>query len=72
MRCDFIQDLRGATNLDFLSAVMWDGRETAKDPNTGYIDLTQSLTHQATDASLGHDQATNPPTAQQLAEIVSF
>jgi hypothetical protein len=46
-----------ATNLDFLSAVMWDGRETVKDPNTGYIDLTQ---------------ATNPPTPQQLAQIVSF
>ena len=61
-----------ATNLDFLSAVMWDGRETVKDPNTGYIDLTQSLTNQATDATLGHAQATNPPTPQQLAQIVSF
>jgi len=61
-----------ATNLDFLSAVMWDGRETVKDPNTGNIDLTRSLTQQATDATLGHAQATNPPTPQQLAQIVSF
>ena len=61
-----------ATNLDFLSAVMWDGRETVKDPNTGFIDLSQSLTHQATDATTGHAQATNPPTPQQLAQIVSF
>lgn len=61
-----------ATNLDFLSAVMWDGRETVKDPITGYINLTQSLTKQATAATLGHAQATNPPTPQQLAQIVSF
>jgi cytochrome c peroxidase len=61
-----------ATNLDFLSAVMWDGRETAKDPTTGYINLTQSLTNQAIDATLGHAQAINPPTTQQLAQIVSF
>jgi hypothetical protein len=61
-----------ATNLDFLSAVMWDGRETVKDPNTGYVDLIQSLNHQAKDATLGHAQATNPPTPQQLAQIVSF
>jgi len=61
-----------ATNLDFLNAVMWDGRETVKDPNTGYIDLTQSLTNQASDATQGHAQATNPPTPEQLAQIVSF
>lgn len=61
-----------ATNLDFLSAVMWDGRETVKDPNTAYIDLTQSLTNQAIDATVGHAQATNPPTSQQLAQIVAF
>jgi len=61
-----------ATDLDFLSTVMWDGRETVKDPNTGNIDLTQSLTSQAKDATLGHAQATKPPTPQQLAQIVSF
>ena len=38
---------------------MWDGREP-------------SLTSQATDATLGHAQASTPPTAAQLAEIVAF
>jgi cytochrome c peroxidase len=48
-----------STNLKFLSAIMFDGRE----PN---------LTSQATDATLGHAQAATPPTAAQLAEIVAF
>jgi cytochrome c peroxidase len=48
-----------ATNLGFLTAIMWDGREP-------------SLTSQATDATLGHAQAATPPTAAQLAEIVAF
>lgn len=62
-----------AANLDFLSAVMWDGRETVFGATLGKsINLTQSLTNQATDATLGHAQATNPPTAQQLSQIVSF
>jgi len=62
-----------ATNLDFLSAVMWDGRETVPGAIAGKsINLTQSLTNQATDATLGHAQAANPPTPQQLAEIVAF
>lgn len=61
-----------STNLNFLSAVMWDGRETVKDQTTGFISLIQSLTNQATDATLGHAQATVPPTAQQLAQIVAF
>jgi cytochrome c peroxidase len=62
-----------ATNLDFLSAVMWDGRETVFGAVAGKsINLTQSLTNQATDATLGHAQAVNPPTQQQVAEIVAF
>ncbi len=62
-----------ATNLDFLSAVMWDGRETVPGAIPGKsIDLTQSLTNQATDATLGHAQAANAPSAQQLAQIVAF
>jgi cytochrome c peroxidase len=48
-----------ATNLGFLSTIMWDGRE----PN---------LTSQANDATLGHAQAAMPATAAQLAEIVAF
>ncbi len=60
-----------STNLDFLSAVMFDGRETIKN-SSGTIDLNASLTQQATDATLGHAQATAPPTSQQLAQIVAF
>jgi len=62
-----------ATNLDFLSAVMWDGRETVQGAVQGKsINLTQSLSNQAIDATLGHAQAANPPTSQQVAQIVSF
>ncbi len=62
-----------ATNLSFLSAVMWDGRETVFGAIPGKsINLTQSLTNQATDATLGHAQASAPPTADQLSQIVAF
>jgi len=62
-----------ATNLNFLSAVMWDGRETIPGAIPGKsINLIQSLTNQGRDATLGHAQAVNPPSAQQLAQIVAF
>jgi cytochrome c peroxidase len=62
-----------ATNLDFLSAVMWDGRETVPGAIQGKsINLTQSLLNQAADATTGHAQATTPPTQQQLSQIVAF
>ena len=48
-----------ATNLGFLSAIMWDGREP-------------SLLSQAVDATLGHAQATAAPTAAQQQQIVDF
>ncbi len=48
-----------ATNLGFLSTIMWDGREP-------------SLTSQALDATLGHAQASTAPTADQLTQIVNF
>jgi hypothetical protein len=48
-----------ATNLGFLSTIMWDGREP-------------SLSNQAADATTGHAQANNPPTADQLTQIVNF
>jgi hypothetical protein len=52
---------------------MWDGRETVFGAIPGKsINLPQALTNQATDATLGHAQAATPPTAQQLAQIVSF
>jgi hypothetical protein len=60
-----------AANLTFLTecastdpgcsplSIMWDGREP-------------SLESQATDATLGHAQAINPPTGDQVAAIVGF
>src|SRR4029077_3613788 len=48
-----------STNLGFLSAIMWDGREP-------------SLTSQAIDATLGHAQGSAAPSAAQQAEIVAF
>jgi hypothetical protein len=48
-----------STNLGFLTAVMWDGREP-------------SLSSQATDATLGHAQADTPPSPAQVAQIVAF
>ena len=47
------------TNIGFLSAIMWDGREP-------------SLENQAVDATLTHAQAKNRPTPEQVAEIVAF
>jgi cytochrome c peroxidase len=47
-----------STNLRFLATVMWDGREA-------------TLTSQATDATLGHAQATSADPAQ-MAQIVGF
>jgi cytochrome c peroxidase len=48
-----------STNLKFLSAFMWDGREP-------------DLASQAKDATLGHAQASVPPTDAQIAAIVAF
>lgn len=56
-----------AANLGFVSAVMWDGRESSA-TSTIYDDLTQ----QAIDATLGHAQAANAPTLQQAHAIVNF
>ena len=65
-----------ATNLGFLSAVMFDGRESffkpLNDPQTFAANLNADLTQQAIDATLTHAQATQAPTATQLKEIVSF
>ena len=62
-------------NLRFLSAVMWDGRETVQPLNDGKTftsSLRAGLLHQAMDATLGHAQAAVSPTASQLSEIVDF
>ncbi len=64
-----------ATNLGFLSAVMFDGRETVEPLNsasTFAANLFTDLSHQATDATTIHAQATNPPTTAQVNQIVNF
>jgi cytochrome c peroxidase len=64
-----------ATNLVFLSSVMFDGRETVAPLNseqTFFANLITDLTHQATDATLIHAQATQAPTSSQLGEMVDF
>ncbi|HUH83396.1 MAG TPA: hypothetical protein VLX85_02240 [Stellaceae bacterium] len=48
-----------STNLGFLSAIMWDGREP-------------SLLSQANDATLGHAQANAPLSAAQQQQVVAF
>jgi cytochrome c peroxidase len=67
------------TNLKFLSTLMWDGRESATQTGTQKItyptnpgDLLADLAHQAVDAITIHAQATAPPTAQQVQDIVNF
>lgn len=64
-----------STNLVFLSTVMFDGRETVApldNEQTFFANLMADLTHQATDATTGHAQATQPPTQEQLSQIVQF
>ncbi len=48
-----------STNLGFLNAIMWDGREP-------------SLQSQAADATLIHAQAAAPPSAALINQIVAF
>lgn len=65
-----------ATNLGFSSAIMWDGRESFFNPlnkaQTFTTNLNADLTQQAIDATLGHAQGTQAPSAAQLAQIVNF
>ena len=63
-----------STNLGFLSTVMFDGRESFFNPlndgTTFAANLKADLTQQAIDATLGHAQASQPPTDEQLNDIV--
>jgi cytochrome c peroxidase len=56
-----------ATNLRFLSAVMWDGRESS--PTTTIL---QDLAHQANEATRGHAMAVLDLTPAQRQQIVDF
>jgi cytochrome c peroxidase len=64
------------TNLEFLSTLMWDGRESTPPttqkityPNTGQ--LLADLAQQAIDATTGHAQGA-VPTPAQVQDIVNF
>lgn len=64
-----------ATNLGFLTAVQFDGRETVaplNNPHTFAANLVTDLKHQALDATMGHAQASVTPTDVQLSQIVGF
>ena len=59
------------TNLRFLSAVMWDGRETVHPIKTN-AELIFNFGHQSVSATLGHAQAVAAPTQEQINQIVAF
>ncbi|HEY3742085.1 MAG TPA: hypothetical protein VGL53_19670 [Bryobacteraceae bacterium] len=69
-----------ATNLPFLSAVMWDGRESTPLAGTTKIlysnypsSLESDLAHQAVDATTGHAQGDGSrPTPAEQQQIVNF
>jgi hypothetical protein len=56
-----------STNLKFISAVMWDGRES-----TAASTIDQDLLHQANDATRGHAQGGIDITPAQARQIVDF
>ena len=63
------------TNLRFLSAVMFDGRETIQPLTTAATfqqNLQTDLLHQSVDATLTHAQAAEAPTLEQQTAIVNF
>lgn len=69
-----------ATNLRFLSAVMFDGRESSAATGTTKIlynnypdSLLSDLAHQSVDATTGHAQGDGTrPTAEEQQQIVNF
>ncbi len=70
-----------ATNLRFLNTVMWDGRETFRDPagsncifNTAtcFATLHFDLLDQSNVATMNHAQADTPLTTAQREAIVAF
>jgi hypothetical protein len=62
----FRRPLPGA-NLNFLTTVMWDGRESPAGRSP-----FDNLAAQAFDATIGHAQAALPPSAHQINQIVEF
>ena len=60
-----------ATNIPYLSTIMWDGRETLKNPDGTFQPIVNDLAHQAMDATTGHAQGPTP-TAEQVQQIIDF
>jgi cytochrome c peroxidase len=69
------------TNLKFLSTVMWDARETFKDPashdclagtTSCFASVHFDLADQSNAATVGHAQAAQPLTSAQRESIVKF
>ena len=69
------------TNLKFLSTIMWDGRETFKDPastdcivgtSNCFASIHFDLSHQSNEATLGHAQSAAAITPAQREAIVAF
>ena len=56
-----------ATNLPFLTTVMWDGRESLPGKT-----LTEDLADQATGAIAGHAQGSQTPSSTTIQQIVDF
>jgi hypothetical protein len=70
-----------SVNLGFLSAVMWDGRETISDPDSSeclfetsncFAPLHFSLANQSSNATTSHAEAPLPLSDEQRAAIVAF
>ncbi|HKO18875.1 MAG TPA: hypothetical protein VJU82_08310 [Acidobacteriaceae bacterium] len=64
-----------STNVGFLTAVQFDGRETVAPLSNGptfAANLVADLKHQALDATMGHAEAAIVPTDAQLMQIVEF
>ncbi len=59
------------TNVPYLSTIMWDGRETLKNPDGTFQPITSDLTKQATDATIIHAQGP-ALTVEQTQQILDF
>src|SRR5215475_4386176 len=59
-----------ATNLAFLSAVMWDGRETVEKGSAAAIHF--DLAKQSNDATQGHAQAPQPIDQATREQVVAY
>lgn len=70
-----------STNLKFIGAAMWDGRETLDDANSGsciagttqcFATIDADLLHQANSAVTGHAESARDLTAAEQRAIVDF